>query len=170
MKPDTKRQNFDVTPEQAAQIEFVRIALGAGTAKEAILRSVAVVAVLQDYLQKGYRLSLTGEAEAIRVIIAELEPPAGLQWQYLVGRPHAWRKQLYVKGRRLLASTVWYDMHANGLSIEEAAQDFDLPIATVQEIVLYCESHRELLKMEADEERRLLEQEGIALEPAPAHR
>ncbi|MBW4698067.1 MAG: hypothetical protein KME03_09265 [Aphanocapsa lilacina HA4352-LM1] len=43
-------------------------------------------------------------------------------------------------------------------------------VDAVQEIVRYCEGHRELLKMEADEERRLLEQEGIALEPAPAHR
>ncbi|MBW4699118.1 MAG: hypothetical protein KME03_14715 [Aphanocapsa lilacina HA4352-LM1] len=61
-------------------------------------------------------------------------------------------------------------MLANGLSIEEAAADFDRPVDAVQEIVRYCEGNRELLKMEADEERRLLEQEGIALEPAPAHR
>jgi hypothetical protein len=33
------------------------------------------------------------------------------------------------------------------------------------EAIKYCETHQELLKQEADEERRRLEAKGISLEP-----
>ena len=49
------------------------------------------------------------------------QPETSLQntdrWQYLVKRPHPWRRQLYIKGRKLLASTVWQDAIANNLNI-----------------------------------------------------
>ncbi|MBD2309077.1 hypothetical protein H6G17_26805 [Chroococcidiopsis sp. FACHB-1243] len=91
-----------------------------------------------------------------------LQPSTGAQWKYLVERPHPWRRQLYVKGRRLLASTVWQDMLANELSLNGTAENFSLPIDAVVEIVRYCETNQELLKMEADEERCRLEEKGLA--------
>ncbi|OUL37766.1 hypothetical protein BV372_01140 [Nostoc sp. T09] len=98
----------------------------------------------------------------------ELEPTPQSIWQYLVSRPHPWRKQLYVKGRRLLASTVWQDMQLNTLSPEEAAENFALPIAAVNEIIRYCEANHELIKMEAEEERYRLEQQGVRVESQAA--
>lgn len=89
-------------------------------------------------------------------------------WQYLVERPHPWRRQLYIKGRKLLASTVWRDMIANDMSPEEAADNWDLPLEAIHEAIRYCESHQELLKQEAEEERYRLEQKGVSLEPATA--
>jgi hypothetical protein len=85
-------------------------------------------------------------------------------WQYLVSRPHPWRKQLYVKGRRLLASTVCQDMQFNNLSAEEGAENFALSITAVNEIIRYCEANHELIKMEAEEERYRLEQQGVRVE------
>src|SRR5207249_2671793 len=82
-------------------------------------------------------------------------------WKYLVARPHPWRRQLYVKGRRLPAFTVWMDMQVNRMTPEEAAGNWDLPVEAVEEILRYCESHRALLEMEADEERRRLQDKGI---------
>ena len=35
------------------------------------------------------------------------------QWQYLEPRPHPWRKQLYVKGKRIKASVIYSDMMVN---------------------------------------------------------
>lgn len=86
-------------------------------------------------------------------------------WQYLESRPHPWRKQLYIKGRRQKAFTVWMDMLVNELTAEEVAESKELPIAAVIEAIEYCESHQELLEHEADEERRRLEAKGISLEP-----
>ncbi|NER24638.1 MAG: hypothetical protein F6J96_28845 [Symploca sp. SIO1C2] len=79
-------------------------------------------------------------------------PPHQEEWQYLVPRPHPWRKQLYIKGRKLRAFSVWRDMIVNELSLEEAADNWDLPLAAVSEAIRYCESHQELLKLEAEEE------------------
>ena len=73
-----------------------------------------------------------------------------------------------MKGRRLLASTVWQDMLANELSLDETAANFSLPVDAVVEIIRYCETNRELLKMEADEERRRLEEKGVTIEPTLA--
>jgi hypothetical protein len=87
------------------------------------------------------------------------------QWQYLESRPHPWRKQLYIKGRKLKAFTVWSDMIVNDLTPEEVADSKELPLEAVYEAIEYCQTHQELLKLEADEERRYLEERGISVEP-----
>ncbi|MBR8836569.1 MAG: hypothetical protein DSM106950_21765 [Stigonema ocellatum SAG 48.90 = DSM 106950] len=161
---ETKRQNFNVSPEQEAQIEWLRVAMGAATTKETILRSISVMTVLYNYLKLGYQIRLVAPTEQIHLVVPELEPAPQSTWQYLVSRPHPWRRQLYVKGRRLLAATVWQDMQLNHLSPEEAAENFALPIAAINEIIRYCEANLELIKMEADEERYLLEQRGVSVE------
>lgn len=169
MTTETKRQNFNITPEQEAELAWVRDAIGAPTTKDAILRAVRVLAVLARETQQGRKLYLGTQAgDLIQLLIPELQPARAEGWSYLVARPHPWRGQLYVKGRKLRAYTVWQDMQTNQLTPQEAADNWELPVAAVDEIRRYCESNRELLNMEADEERRRLLEEGIPLEPAPA--
>jgi hypothetical protein len=91
------------------------------------------------------------------------------QWQYLEKRPHPWQQQLYLKGRKLKAFTVWMDMIVNELTPLEVAENKELPLAAVLEAIEYCETHQELLKREAQEERRRLEEKGISLEPKTIH-
>jgi hypothetical protein len=166
---ETKRQNFNITPEQEAELAWVRDTIGASTTKDAILRAVRVLAILARETQRGSTLYLgTESGDLIQLLIPELQTVQGGNWKYLVARPHPWRRQLYVKGRRLRAYTVWQDMQANQLTAPEAADNWELPLEAVHEIVRYCESNRELLNMEADEERRRLLEEGIPLEPAAA--
>ncbi len=92
------------------------------------------------------------------------------QWQYLESRPSSWRKQLYLKGRKLTAFTVWSDMIANEDTIDETAENWDLPLEAIREAIEYCETNQELLKSEAEEERRYLEERGVLLEPKATHR
>lgn len=92
------------------------------------------------------------------------------EWQFLGSRPHEWRKQLYIKGSRLPAAVVWDDMTVNERTVEEAADDWDLPIEAVQEAIRYCEINKALLKFEADEEGRRLAEKGVLLEPATTNR
>jgi hypothetical protein len=47
-------------------------------------------------------------------------------------------------------------MIANKMSAEQAAENWDLPLPAIYEVVRYCESYQELLKLEADEEHRLV--------------
>lgn len=79
---------------------------------------------------------------------------AKIQWEYLEQRPESWRQQLYIKGRRLRAFTVWMDMVVNELTPQDVAENKELPLAVVQETILYCQSNQELLENEAEEERR----------------
>lgn len=164
MKTQLKRQNFNITPEQEADINWLKEALDAPSAKEAILLAVRTLMILSRETKRGRKIYLTDESgEKERLLIPELERAHQDERVYLVARPHSWRRQLYVKGRRLRASSVWSDMITNGMSIDEAADDWDLPVEAVEEIISYCEANRELLEMESDEERRFLESRGVDL-------
>ena len=87
------------------------------------------------------------------------------QWQYLETRPHAWRRQLYVKNTRIKAFDIWSDMIINEMTVQEAALNWELSLATIGEIIDYCETNQTLLQQEAEQERYLLEAKGISLEP-----
>ena len=91
--------------------------------------------------------------------------PTKIQWQYLEARPDSWRKQLYIKGRKLRARTVWSDMLVNEDTPSEAADNWDLPLQAIFEVIDYCESNQTLLEEEAELERQYLEEKGVKLEP-----
>lgn len=91
------------------------------------------------------------------------------RWQYLDSRPHPWRRQLYVKGRRQRAYSIWSTMLINKFSVEQSADNWELPTEAIQEIIQYCEQNEDLLRREAAEEGRLLREAGIHLEPPPVH-
>ena len=167
MSAETKRQNFNITPEQEAEIAWLRDAIDAPSTKDAILRAVRVMATLARETRSGGQIYLReAGGEAVRLLIPELELIQFNGWQYLVARPHPWRKQLYVKGRRLRAFNVWMDMLTNEMTPKDAADNWDLPIEAIEEVIRYCESNRDLLNLEADEERRSLIARGVHLEPA----
>lgn len=92
--------------------------------------------------------------------MAELETEN--QWQYLESRPQSWRKQLYLKGQNIKASDIYSEMIISEETPEEAAENWNLPLAAIQEVIEYCKAHQELLKREAQEEhRRLTKIRGI---------
>ena len=107
--------------------------------------------------------------ELMKAIVQSIEAASPQEkWQFLVSRSHPWRKQLYIKGRKLLVSTLWQDMIANQMTIEQAAENWDLPPAAIHEAIQYCETHQDLLKLEAEEEHCRLEDKGASLESKPA--
>jgi uncharacterized protein (DUF433 family) len=113
----------------------------------------AFIMLLQELKEQAYKLSKGDRLDLIAALVQSLQNQVEVDdWQYLAKRNHPWRKQLYVKGQKLLASTVWQDMITNGMSVDEAADNWDLPLDSINEVVRYCESHQDLLKLEADEE------------------
>lgn len=86
-------------------------------------------------------------------------------WAHLESRPHSWRVQLYVKGRNLTARQLIGSMLANGMSEEEAARDWDLPVEVVREAVAYVEANRELLAIESEIERLMGKRGEVARGP-----
>lgn len=167
---DTRRENFDVRPEQQAEIDLLQTVLQAPSKKDAILAAVRVTLWLVSECKKGHELIINTQQGpmAAKVILPGIEMPGISSWKYLVEVPHPWRRQLYVKGRKLPASTVWSGMIVNDLSREEAAKNWDLPREAVDEIITYCENNRQLIDMEADEEKRRLALKGIKVDSESA--
>lgn len=94
-----------------------------------------------------------------------VEPLRFKHYHYLVARPEKRRSQLYLKGRNMTVGQLIYKMRADQLSAEDAAQDMDLPLEQVMEAMAYYEIHRDLIKVEAEEDKRYLLSRGVALEP-----
>lgn len=157
MTSATKRANFDLSPEQEELLANLRVRLAASSTKEAVLRAAQLATLLVDEVQQGNRLFVgKSPATAIRLAIPELEARARGQWRWLLERPHPWRRQLWVKGRKLMASAVWLDALTNGMGPSEAAENWDLPLEACEEIFEYCEANKALIEAEANEERQRL--------------
>lgn len=123
----------------------------------------------QLLLNKWRTLNPTKQQEVLNFIDSLTPQSSQTEWQYLEQRPHSWRKQLYLKGKRLRASIIWTDMVVNEMTLEEAADNWDLSLEAIKESIEYCETHQDLLKQEAEIERRHLEERGIPLEPKITH-
>ena len=90
-----------------------------------------------------------------------------LHYHYLVARSKKGRRQAYLKGRNMTVGQLIYTIRANDLSDEEAAADFDLPVAQVREAQAYYQVNRELMEADAEEEKRVLLSQGVQIEPSP---
>lgn len=162
MTATTKRANFDLSPEQEEQLANLRTQLGASSTKEAVLKAVQLTTLLLDEVQQGNRLFVgKSPTTAVRLTIPELEAPSHGKWRWLVERPHSWRRQLWVKGRKLMASAVWLDALTNGMGPREAAENWDLPLEACEEIFAYCEADKALIEAEANEERQRLKRANL---------
>jgi uncharacterized protein (DUF433 family) len=165
----TKRQNFNITPEQEAEIAQLKELIDASTVKEAVLAAIRLYTVIAREVKEGHQIYLAegGAAPVKKLVIPELEALRPPRYKFLVGRPHEWRRQLYVKGRRLPAASVFKDYRLEGRTAEQLADDWDLPLEAVHECISYCQDHQALLQMEADEDLRRLMDSGISIDSPP---
>ena len=86
------------------------------------------------------------------------------QWLWLEARADLRSRQLWVKGRKLLASTVWLDAITNGMNSSQAAENWDLAETACDEIFAYFESQRSLIEAENHERRERLRQARLEVE------
>lgn len=119
---------------------------------------------LQELTERAIALPKSERLALIESVKRSLQDSSDEEsWQFLWSYPHTWRKQLYMKGRKLPASIVWSDMLSNEMTIEEAADNWDLTLPEVEEAVRYCETHRELIAQESRIDREALAtQETVA--------
>lgn len=92
----------------------------------------------------------------------ELATPE-LPYEFLVARPHPWKKQLWVKGKNVRAFHVISFLKSNRLTPEEAAGEMGLPNKAVYECLHYYENNKALIEMEALEEKRYLQEVGFEI-------
>lgn len=107
-------------------------------------------------------------AEALgRIQHLEEEMSSGKElsrWQYLIARPHRWRRQLSIKGRNMTVGQLVSTVRANRYTPEKASAELEMPLAAIHEALAYYAEHRDLIEMEASEERRRVGERGYPLE------
>jgi uncharacterized protein (DUF433 family) len=91
------------------------------------------------------------------------------RWQYLIARPHRWRRQLSIKGRNMTVGQLVSTVRANRYTPEQASDKLELPLPAITEALAYYAEHRDLIELEANEERRLLAERGFSLESEVIH-
>ncbi|HUG92437.1 MAG TPA: DUF433 domain-containing protein, partial [Planctomycetaceae bacterium] len=86
------------------------------------------------------------------------------QWRYLGPKTSSTYKQLFIKGRRIAARTL-YGMHMNEeepMTPEEIAADYDLPLEAVLEAIEYCESDPPEIREDWEREEALMQATGMS--------
>jgi uncharacterized protein (DUF433 family) len=88
--------------------------------------------------------------------------PQPIAYVYLAPNPKSAYRQLFVKGTRIRARTLygWY-ASAEPMTPEEIAREFNLPVEAVQEAIAYCESNPPELLDDYAREDALNEAAGI---------
>jgi hypothetical protein len=172
MAKELKRENFDVSPEQQAELQALQELVNAPSKKDAMLLAVNLALHLAAETKKGNQIFVGApdQHDLRRFVMLGIEKPTIAKWTYLVEQAHPWKRQLFIKGRKLSAAAVWTGMAADNLSVEEAADNWDLPVDAVREILEYCENNKQLLRMEAEEELRRLEEKGVGVAAKTAGR
>lgn len=128
-----------------------------GATSDAVQASIAVFSWVVRQRQAGRRV-IAVDAEHLPAafeepIIPGLEEALAPRWQWLVARPHPWRRQLAIKGRRQLAGRLARTIETNGWSVERAAEEYELPVAAVLEAQRYASENLALIDAEETEER-----------------
>lgn len=83
-------------------------------------------------------------------------------YQHLESRPRSNYRQLWIKGRHIRAEVLY--RHTVGLeprTVEEVAEDYDLPVPVVREAVEYSIQNRELLDAERQRADERLREAGL---------
>jgi uncharacterized protein (DUF433 family) len=101
---------------------------------------------------------------------ANMKPSTSTTWQYLAPNPKSAYKQLFIKGRRIRARTL-YGMFMSAdepMTVEEIAQDYDLPVDAVKEAIAYCQADPPEIKEDFEREERKMAATGMN-DPAYRH-
>src|SRR5271155_1298688 len=92
-----------------------------------------------------------------------MTPPPATTWKFLVPNPKSAYKQLFVKGRRIRARTL-YGMFMSAeepRTPAEIAADYDLPLAAVEEAIACCQTDPPEIKEDFEREELLMEASGM---------
>lgn len=161
----------DLRPEDELTLERARRALGTEGDSDTGRALLTFFAKIVAAIEHGTVVSfLPGDdqraVDAVPELTSALRPES--RYSFLVQVPHAWRRQLTVKGRRITTGQVVESMETNGWSVIQAAKELDLNPMAVAEAVDYVSRNRDLVDAEAAEQRRRVDL--AVTHRAPAHR
>jgi uncharacterized protein (DUF433 family) len=98
-----------------------------------------------------------------QAITATQPAPASGKYVYLAPNPKSAYKELFIKGTRIRASTL-YELHVDAESprtAEQIAADFHVPLDAVREAIAYCESNPPEIASDLAAEEALMQATGM---------
>src|SRR5437868_13600774 len=80
-------------------------------------------------------------------------------WKYLAPNPKSAYKQLFIKGRRIRARTLYgrFMSAEEPMTPAEIAADYDLPLEVVEEAIAYYQTDPPEIKEDFEREERIME-------------
>ena len=158
MKEKNKqRVQLDLAPEQVALMDTLSEQLALRSRADLLQQAFSLFLWVVNEAQAGHHI-ISVDKEQLREIdkykevdIPALQPLAFNNYRYLTSRPHPWKKQLFLKGRNMTVGQLISTMEANDLSVEEAAEDLELPAEQIREAQAYYYTHQTLVDLEARE-------------------
>lgn len=133
-----------------------------GTTTDAVRAALSLLAWTIEAKRQGKRVvAVTRDQLPARFeepVLPGVEDQMAVDWQWLVARPHPWRRQLWVKGRRLAAGDLARTVEIEDWSPERAAAEFNLPLEAILEAQRYLAANRDLVLAEERENALAAEQ------------
>ena len=85
------------------------------------------------------------------------------QYKYLERTPKSNYKQLFVKGTRIFARTLYgqYMSEEEPRTLEEIAEDYGLPLEAVREAIAYCDTDPVAIREDFAREEAIIEATGM---------
>jgi uncharacterized protein (DUF433 family) len=85
------------------------------------------------------------------------------RWKYLERDPKSSYRQLSIKGRRIKARTLYGQFMSaeEPRTVEQIAEDYQLPIEAVKEAIAYCQSDPPEIRQDMAVEDALMEASGM---------
>lgn len=148
------RLQIELAPHHQRLLHTLGECLGSGGDAETTRRVFDVVENIADRIRDGYKIAVVPaddeHPDAAPELTRALRPE--LNYTYLVLRPHAWRRQLSFKGRRLTVGQFLGRLRAEGWTPERAAAEFELPVEAAYEAIDYGERYASLIAAEDAED------------------
>jgi len=164
------RIQVDLSAREATLLQHLAGRLSVRSRADLLQQAYSTFLWIINEMLSGRRIVSLEQASMARLdkfkelSVPAVEPLLFEHYQYLAPRPETGYQQLYLKGRNMRVGQLVYKMRANELDPEAAAADMGLPLDQVKEAQVYYALNQSLIEQEADEEKRRLDQGGIALE------
>lgn len=161
-----RRLSADLPAETEAATRELAARYFRGVATDAIRAALSLLAWTIDAKRAGKRI-IAVEADDLperfeELVLPGLEEQLAPRTRWLVERKHAWRRQPWIKGRRITAGALARNAEIEGWSPEQTAIEFDLPLDAVVEAINYANTNRQLVLAE-ERENAIAAREATAI-------
>jgi uncharacterized protein (DUF433 family) len=147
----------DLSPQSDQALALLTAAHFGNARADAIRAAISLLAWLIAEREAGRTIVAVEPQDvpdrATVPVVPGLEESFATPWRWLVSRPHPWRRQLWIKGRRIAAGDLARTIEIERWDPNRAAAEFELPVEDVLEAQQYYSVNHDLVKAEETENR-----------------